>query len=119
MKSLIYASSHAFSINSSILPNSWITFSLPKIKFSFIDLLNKTGSCWTYPIKFLKYSILNSFISIPSIRICPSTGSYNLSIKLTVVLFPHPDSPTKATFLPASISKFNPFKIGLWALSLG
>ena len=35
------------------------------------------------------------------------------------MLFPHPDSPTKATFLPASISKFNPSKIGLWALSLG
>ena len=35
------------------------------------------------------------------------------------MLFPQPDSPTNATFFPASISKFKPFKIGFCALSLG
>ena len=74
--------------------------SLPKIIFSLIDLLNKTGSCCTYPIKERKYWMSYLFISILSINISPLVASYNLSIKLTVVLFPQPDSPTKAIFFP-------------------
>jgi len=55
-------------------------------------------------------------ISIPSISTSPPEVSYNLSIRLTVVLLPHPDSPTSATFFPGSKSKLSPFKI---TLSLG
>ena len=87
--------------------------SLPKIKFSLIDLLNKTGSCCTYPMKLLKYCISYFLISIPSIRSSPPVISYNLSIKLTVVDLPHPDSPTRATFLPGSNIRLIPFNIGL------
>ena len=58
-------------------------------------------------------------ISISSIKISPSEISYNLSIKLTVVDLPHPLSPTNATFLPGSISKFNLFNIILLFTSLG
>ena len=50
-------------------------------------------------------------MSIPSIKTSPEVASYNLSIKLTVVLLPHPDYPTKATFFPGSIVIFKSFKI--------
>ena len=43
---------------------------------------------------------------IPSMRTCPPVVSYKRSIRLTVVLFPHPDSPTRATFLPGSKRRF-------------
>ena len=35
------------------------------------------------------------------------------------MLLPHPDSPTKATFLPGSKTKSKFSSIGLWFLSLG
>ena len=55
-KTETYNSSHAFLINwSTSCPDSFKRFSLPKRIFSRIVLLNKTGSCSTYPIKFLKY----------------------------------------------------------------
>ena len=49
----------------------------------------------------------------------PSTGSYSLSMRLTVVLFPHPDSPTSATFLPGSNSKLSPSRMTLLFSSEG
>ena len=56
---------------------------------------------------------------IPSISTSPEDTSYNLSNKLTVVLLPQPDSPTKATFLPDSIRIFKLFKIILLFVSEG
>ena len=76
-----------------------------------MEVLNNTGSCCTYPIKFLKYSKSYSLISLPSIKTFPSVTSYNLSIKLIVVLFPHPVSPTKQLFVQVSMTKFKPSKI--------
>jgi len=58
-------------------------------------------------------------MSILSIYIFPLVGSYNLSIKLTIVLFPHPDYPTSAIFFPDSKTKFNLFKIFLLFSSEG
>ena len=58
-----------------------------------------------------KYFISYFLISNPSIKSSPPHISYNLSIKLTVVDLPHPDSPTKATFFPGSKSKSIPFNI--------
>ena len=58
-------------------------------------------------------------MSIPSIRTSPDVVSYKRSIKFTVVLFPHPDSPTKATFLPGSITKLIFFNIILCVGSEG
>ena len=55
--------------------------------------------------------MLYFFISKLSIKISPLVASYNLSIKLTVVLFPHPDSPTRAIFFPGLNVKFILFKI--------
>ena len=111
IKSLIKASLHTFSNISSKFPFCLNVSSLPKIILCFIDLLNKKWSCFTNPIKSLKYSKLYSLIFIPSNNISPSVGSYNLSIKLIVVLFPQPDSPTKATFFPEGTKKFIPLRI--------
>jgi hypothetical protein len=59
------------------------------------------------------------FTLTPSTKTSPFSGSYNLSIKFTVVLFPHPDSPTNATFFPGSITKLRPSNIFLLVTSEG
>ena len=51
----------------------------------------------------------------PSIIISPSFTSYNLSIRLATVVFPLPDSPINANFLPASKLKFILFKISVFS----
>ena len=56
---------------------------------------------------------------IPSIKISPEFISYSRSIKLNVVLFPQPDSPTIAIFLPGSIKKFKSSKTTFLVLSCG
>ena len=82
-------------------------------------LLNRIGSCSTYPIKFLKYCISYLYKSNPSKNISPPVISYNLSIRLAIVVLPLPDSPIKAIFLPEINYKFIPSKINFLLLSEG
>ena len=79
------------------------------MRLSLIVLLKRTGSCSTYPIKFLKYCKSYLRISIPSNNISPPVISYNLSIRFTTVVFPHPDWPINAIFFPASKLRFIPY----------
>jgi len=49
-------------------------------------------------------------MSIPSININPSSGSYNFKISLAIVDLPEPILPINATFSPSLIVKLTFFK---------
>ena len=54
---------------------------------------NNILSCKTIPMFSLRLLNFISFTLTPSIKISPLVASYNLGIKLTKELFPHPVDP--------------------------
>lgn len=67
-------------------------------------------SCWTWPIAPRSTFRSISWISIPSIRICPFWISKYLPIRFKIVDFPAPVAPTKAAFSPGWITKLTSLK---------
>ncbi len=73
--------------------------------------LKSIGSCYTNPRECLRDTRSQSLMSTPSSKIYPSLTSQNLRIKDTIVDFPQPDSPTRATVSFCIIFKFKPLRI--------
>ena len=67
---------------------------------------NKWVSCNTIPNDFLKSDLFIFWIFIPSYLILPFCMSYNLFIRLVIVVFPAPVAPTKAIFSPGFAYRF-------------
>ena len=70
--------------------------------------MNRTGYCDTTLMLYLKWPKSYASILTPYNKICPSDGLYSFNNSWRRVDFPHPDGPTKATFCPAWILRFNP-----------
>src|SRR5439155_5707476 len=61
--------------------------------------------CWiTYPISRRSSWADRPLPSLPLTRICPLVGSMSRLIILSVVVFPHPDGPTRTQTSPSAIA---------------
>ena len=80
---------------------SWVVALLyPNLILLEIESENKNGSWGTKPIAFLKSVKLISLIGMASIVIRPLFTSYSLETKFTMLDFPAPVLPRKATVSP-------------------
>ncbi len=62
--------------------------------------------CWiTYPMRRRSWSASTSVTSSPSKMIRPPVGSIMRLMSRRVVLFPHPDGPTRTRISPSLMSR--------------